>query len=284
MKKKKKRSSLKKMSFLEHLDELRRRLFISVIALSVVFGVCWFFHKQIYIFLQQPILQFLPEGDKRLSFISLSEPFFLYLKVAFLAAIFFASPIILTQLWFFIAPGLYRREKKYAFPFIIFTTLFFIAGGLFGYYIAFPMVCRFFLTMGAEFKQVVTIRSYLSLMTNILLGLALVFELPLLIFFLSRLGLVTTQFLIKNFKYAILIIFIIAAIITPTPDVVTQTTFALPMIGLYALGILISYIFGKKKEEEEWDEEEEYEEEELEEEEENYEDELADKEDNDLAG
>jgi sec-independent protein translocase protein TatC len=280
MEKKKKRSSLKKMSFLDHLDELRRRLFISIIAIAILFGVCWFFSKHIYNFLAQPIYQFLPEDDKRLAFISLSEPFFLYLKVSFLAAIFFASPIILTQLWMFIAPGLYRKEKKYALPFIIFTTLFFVAGGLFGYYIAFPMVVRFFLRMGAEFRQVVTIRSYLSLLTNILLGLGLVFETPLIIFFLSRLGLVTTKFLIKNFKYAILIIFIIAAVITPTPDVVTQATFALPMIALYALGILISLIFGKPREDEDkdWDKGEE------EDKEEDFDDEELMDDGDDLAG
>jgi sec-independent protein translocase protein TatC len=281
MEKKKKRSSLKKMSFLDHLDELRKRLFISIIAIAILFGICWFFSKPIYNFLAQPIYQFLPEDDQRLAFISLSEPFFLYLKVAFLAAIFFASPIILTQLWMFIAPGLYRKEKKYALPFIIFTTLFFVAGGLFGYYIAFPMVVRFFLKMGAEFRQVVTIHSYLSLLTNILLGLGLVFETPLIIFFLSRLGLVTTKFLIKNFKYAILIIFIIAAVITPTPDVVTQATFALPMIVLYALGILISLIFGKPREDKDWDEEEEEGEEK--DKEEDFDEELMDDED-DLAG
>lgn len=276
MEKKKKRSSLKKMSFLDHLDEFRRRLFISIIAIAVLFGVCWFFSKHIYNFLAQPIYQFLPEDDPRLAFISLSEPFFLYLKVSFLAAIFFASPIILTQLWMFISPGLYRKERKYALPFILFTTLFFVAGGLFGYYIAFPMVVRFFLRMGAEFRQVVTIRSYLSLLTNILLGLGLVFETPLLIFFLSRLGLVTTRFLIKNFKYAILVIFIIAAVITPTPDVVTQATFALPMIVLYALGILISIIFGKPREDKDWDEDDEGEEAE----DEDYDKELMDDEDN----
>ena len=275
--KKRKRSSLKKMSFLEHLDELRRRLIISIIGVLVAFLICWFFRKEIYQFLAQPVIQFLPEEDKRLAFISLSEPFFLYMKLAFLSGIFFASPVVLSQLWLFIAPGLYRREKKYALPFVVFSTLFFVMGGFFGYYIAFPLVCNFFLKMGEPFRQVVTIRSYLSLLSTILLGLGLVFELPILIFFLSRIGLITTRFLIKNFKYAILIIFIIAAVITPTPDVVTQTTFALPMIVLYSLGILISHIFGKKRKEEEWNEEEE-------EEEEIYDEELEDEEEDTPAG
>ena len=248
----------KKMSFLEHLDELRRRLVISLIAIAIAFLIAWFFHKEIYRFLARPVLQFLPPGEDRLAYTSLAEPFFFYLKISFLAALFLASPVVITELWLFISPALYPRERKYALPFIIFGSLFFIAGGAFGYYIAFPMVCRFFLTQGMEFRQVITAKSYLSLLTTILLGLGLVFETPILIFFLSRLGLVSPGFLIRNFKYAILIVFIIAAVITPTPDVVTQTTFALPMLGLYALGILIAKLFGKEEEEESGEEEEIY--------------------------
>jgi sec-independent protein translocase protein TatC len=238
----------KKMSFLEHLDELRRRLINSLVAIAIAFLISWFFHKEIYHFLALPVLQFLPPGEDQLAYTSLTEPFFFYLKISFLAALFLASPVVVTELWRFISPALYRRERRYALPFVISGSLFFIAGGAFGYYIAFPMVCRFFLAQGMEFRQVVTVKSYLSLLTTILLGLGLVFETPILIFFLSRLGLVSPGFLLRNFKYAVLIIFIIAAIITPTPDVVTQTTFALPMIGLYALGIFIAKVFGRKDE------------------------------------
>jgi len=187
----------------------------------------------------------MPPGDK-LAFTDLTGPFMLYVKVALLAAVFVASPVLLTQVWLFIRPGLYRRERRLALPFIIFTTLFFVLGGYFGYRIAFPLVVRFLLGVGEDFKQVVTIQSYLSMMSKILLGLGLVFEMPMLIFFLARLGLVTARKLIKWFRWAVLAIFVVAAIITPTPDVATQTVFAVPMILLYLLGVVVAALFGKK--------------------------------------
>ena len=254
---KKNEAAFRKMAFLEHLDELRKRLFISIIAILIGFLICWFFSKDIYLFLARPVIQFLPPEDKKLAFTSLTDPFFLYMKVAFLAGIFLAAPVVIGQLWLFISPGLYKKEKKYAFPFIIFASLFFIGGGLFGYYVAFPMVCRFLLSWGEPFRPIITIKEYLAMASKILIGLGLVFELPILIFFLARLGLVTPRFLIKNLKYAVLICFILAAIITPTPDVVTQSTFAVPMIALYCLGILIAIVFGKKREAEEEEDEEE---------------------------
>jgi sec-independent protein translocase protein TatC len=154
--------------------------------------------------------------------------------------------VLLTQVWLFIRPGLYRRERRLALPFIVFTTLFFLLGGYFGYRIAFPLVVRFLLGVGENFKQVVTIQSYLSMMSKILLGLGLVFEMPMLIFFFARLGLVTARKLIKWFRWAVLAIFVVAAIITPTPDVATQTVFAVPMILLYLLGVVVAALFGKK--------------------------------------
>jgi len=250
-------AAFKKMAFLEHLDELRKRLFISIIAILIGFLICWFFSKDIYLFLARPVIQFLPAEDKKLAFTALIDPFFLYMKIAFLAGLFLAAPVVISQLWLFISPGLYKKEKKYAFPFILFASIFFIGGGAFGYYVAFPQVCRFLLSWGEPFRPIITIREYLSMTSKILIGLGLVFELPILIFFLARLGLVTPRFLIKNLKYAVLICFIISAIITPTPDVVTQSTFAVPMIVLYCLGILIAIVFGKKRKPEEEDEEEE---------------------------
>ena len=239
---------LPRMTLLEHLDELRRRIMHSVVAISVAFLVCWYFSPQIFSWLERPIMEALPEGEK-LAFTDLAAPFMLYVKVALLAAIFVASPVLLTQVWLFIRPGLYPRERRLALPFIVFTTLFFIAGGYFGYRIAFPMVVRFLLGVGEDFRQVVTIQSYLSMMTKILLGLGLVFEMPMLIFFFARLGLVTARKLIKWFRWAVLAIFITAAIITPTPDVATQTVFAVPMILLYLLGVVVAALFGKKPDE-----------------------------------
>jgi len=238
-------AELPKMSFLDHLEELRKRLLISTIALGVAFFACWSFSPEIFAVLEKPILQFLPKGEK-LAYTRLTSPFFLYMKVAFFAGIFLAAPVILWQVWAFISPGLYRRERRYAAPFIIFASLFFVAGGWFGYETVFPMACKFFIELGGNFKQVITVDDYFSFASKMILGMGLVFETPVLIFFLSRIGIVTPAFLLQKFKYAVLIIFIISAIITPTPDMVTQSALAVPMILLYLLGIGISYLFGKK--------------------------------------
>ncbi len=241
------------MTFLEHLDELRRRIWYSFIALIVTVIPAWMFHDEIYDILARPLTQYLPGGDQ-LAYTTLTAPFMVYIKVSFLAAIFISSPIIFFQFWLFIAPGLYQREKKYVIPFVFFTTVFFILGALFGYFVAFPFACNFFLKMGSKFKAVITVDQYFSLAIRLLLGIALVFEMPTLIFFLARMGIVTSGWMIRNFKYAFLAIFIIAAVITPSPDVMNQTIIAVPMLALYGLGILIALIFGKKKRKESDDE------------------------------
>ncbi len=238
---------LPRMTLLDHLDELRRRLFASVVAVFVAFIVCWYFSPAIFHWLEKPILDVLPADDK-LAFTDLAGPFMLYIKVALLAAIFAASPFLLLQLWLFLKPGLYKRERRLAVPFIVFTSIFFVAGGLFGYHVAFPMVVDFLMGVGKDFKQVVTIQAYFSMMSKILLGLGLVFEMPMLMFFLARLGIVTARQLLKGFRWAVLGIFVVAAVITPTPDIATQTVFAVPMILLYLLGVLVAAIFGKKRE------------------------------------
>ena len=238
---------LPRMTLLDHLDELRKRLFASVAAVFVAFMACWYFSPAIFHWLQKPILDVLAEGDK-LAFTDLAGPFMLYIKVAMLSAIFVASPYLLFQLWLFLKPGLYRRERRLAVPFIFFTTLFFVAGGLFGYYVAFPMVVNFLLGVGQDFKQVVTIQADFGMMSKILLGLGLVFEMPMLMFFLARLGIVNARQLLKGFRWAVLGIFVTAAIITPTPDIATQTVFAVPMILLYLLGVVVAAIFGRRRE------------------------------------
>jgi sec-independent protein translocase protein TatC len=195
--------------------------------------------------LAKPVTKFLPQGVK-MAYTGLSDPFMLYIKVSFLAAIFVTSPFIFLQLWYFVAPGLYQKEKKYVVPFVIFTTVFFLMGAAFGYFVMFPWACRFFLSMGSDFSPVITVNTYFGFSLKLLLGIALVFEMPTLIFFLSKLGLVTSRWMIRNFKYAVLAIFIIAAVITPTPDMVTQSILAVPMLALYGLGILIAFFFGKE--------------------------------------
>jgi sec-independent protein translocase protein TatC len=235
------------MTFLEHLEDLRKRLFYSFIALFVGIIPAWFFHKELYNILAVPVRKYLPEGTE-LVFTKLTAPFMLYIKVSFLAAVFLTSPFIFIQLWMFVAPGLYQKEKKYVIPFVLFTTIFFAGGAVFGYYVVFPFACRFFINMGADFQPMITADDYFSLALRVLLGIALVFELPTLVFFLSRMGIITAKFMIKKFKYAVLIVFIIAAIITPTPDMITQSIIAFPMLALYGLSILIALVFGKKRE------------------------------------
>jgi len=238
------------MTFLEHLSDLRKRLFYSFIALFIGIIPAWIFSKDLFNILAVPIYKFLPEGEK-LAFIKLTDPFMLYIKVSFLASIFFMSPYIFYQVWLFIAPGLYRKEKKYVIPFVFFTSIFFIAGALFGFFVVFPWAVRFFLGMGSEFQAMITVDKYFSLVLRVHLGIAVVFELPTLTFFLARMGMITAKWMIKNFKYAVLGVFVVAAIITPTPDMVTQSIIAIPMLALYGLSILIALIFGKKKEKEE---------------------------------
>lgn len=237
---------LDRMSLLEHLDELRKRLMVSAGAVFLGFLGCWYFAPAIFKWLEQPILQVLPPGEQ-LAFTDLAGPFMLYIKVALLAGLFVASPVILLQVWLFIRPGLYDSERNLALPFIFFTSVFFVAGGYFGYLVAFPMVVKFLLGVGEGFKQVVTIQTYFSMMSKILLGLGLVFEIPMLIFFLARLGIVSARQLVRWYKWAILVIFVVAAVITPTPDIATQSVFAVPMMLLYLLGIVVAAVFGRKE-------------------------------------
>ncbi|MEM8930373.1 MAG: twin-arginine translocase subunit TatC [Acidobacteriota bacterium] len=231
------------MGLLDHLEELRQRLIRAVLALVVSFLVAWPFADRIYDFLSQPIKQHLPD-DTKLAFLGVTDPFMVYVKVAFLAAIFASSPVILWQLWSFVAPGLYRRERRLAGPFIVFGSLLFLAGGAFAYYIAFPFAVEFLLGLGEQFQPTITVTSYLSFLMTIILGLGLMFELPTVIFFLARLGIVTPRFLMRHFRWAVLIIFVVSALITPTPDVVNLCLFALPTIALYLLGVGVAALFG----------------------------------------
>src|SRR5947209_12683608 len=239
-------ADLPKMSFLDHLEELRKRLIVSIIAIVIAFLACWNYADKIFAWIQLPLTRYLPPGDQKLAYTHLTEPFMLYMKVAFFAAIFVASPIIMWQVWRFISPGLYKRERRYAAPFIILATLFFVAGGYFGYRVILPGACAFFIETGKGFKQMIKVDEYFSFANSLILASGVVFETPILIFFLARLGIVTPAFLLQKSKWAIVLAFIIAAIVTPTPDMVTQTALALPMIALYALGIAIAYLFGKK--------------------------------------
>jgi sec-independent protein translocase protein TatC len=238
---------LPKMTFLDHLEELRKRLMISLIAVAVGFFASWAFAEVIFGILQAPLTNFLPPGDK-LAYTRLTAPFFLYMKVAFFTGIFVSSPVILLQLWLFIAPGLYKKERRLAAPFIIFGTLFFALGGYFGYRFLLPATCAFFVEQGQQFKQMVTVDDYFSFASTIILATGAVFETPILIFFLARLGIVTPAFLMQKFKYAVVLSFVISAVVTPTPDMVTQAALAVPMILLYLIGVGVAFLFAKKVE------------------------------------
>ncbi len=227
---------LPQMSLLDHLDELRKRILVSLIFLAAGFFLCWYPVERIFHFLAIPIQEKLPPGTK-LAFLGVTDPFILYLKVALFGAVFVSSPFILFQLWRFVAPGLYARERRAALPFVFFGTLFFLGGAAFAYYVAFPFAVEFLLGVGSEFQPVITIERYFGFLMTVILGLGLMFELPIVIVLLAQLGLVTPRFLLRHFRWAVLLIFTAAAVITPTPDVFNMSLFAVPTIGLYLLGV-----------------------------------------------
>lgn len=235
------------MSFLEHLDELRRRIIFAILSLAIAFVVSFTFSTQIFEFLMGPMRMALPEGGELIA-TKVPEIFVLHLKMSAFVAIFVASPAWLTQVWLFISPGLYQNEKKFAVPFIFFGTCFFLLGAAFSHYIVFPAAVNFLTTFGSEEIAIKpTVSEVFGFYARVILGAGLVFQIPTVVFLLSRLGLITPGFLWRNFKYAILTIFISAAIITP-PDVVTQTLMAGPMVLLYLLSIGIAVVFGKDRE------------------------------------
>jgi len=234
-----------KMSFLDHLEELRHRLIVSLSAVGIGFLICWSYSSPIYNFLAFPITKHL--NGQKLVFTNPTEPFTIYMKVALIAGIFVTSPIVLWQVWLFISPGLYAREKRFAAPFVICSSLLFILGGIFAYEIAFPMTLRFLLSVGESFQPMVTINEYFDLALTVILGCGIVFEIPILIFFLTLFGIVNARFLLKNLRYAVLIIFIVAAVVTPTTDIPTMMVFSMPMLLLYMVGIVVSWIFGKHR-------------------------------------
>ena len=237
---------LHRMSLLQHLDELRTRLVRALMAVALAFVVSWIFVERIADFLAQPIYNALPEGT-RLTFLGVTDPFIIYVKVAALTALFIASPAVFYQAWRFVAPGLYQLERRRAFPFILAGTFFFVAGGAFAYYVAFPFAVDFLIGMGAAFQPMITVEKYFRFLLYVILGLGLMFELPIFIFLLAQMGVVTPRFLMRNFRWAVLLIFVAAAFITPTPDVVNLCMFALPTIVLYLLGVGAAALVVKKK-------------------------------------
>jgi sec-independent protein translocase protein TatC len=236
--------SMPAMSFLEHLEELRRRIIYALIAVAVAFFACWGYAERIYEIMQRPIMEALHRNGmaEKLVYLNPTEPFNLYLKVAFLAGLFVASPFVLYQVWMFISPGLYRHERRYVLPFMFSTVFLFLAGGVFGYKVVYPGALDFLISYGKQFQPMITIGEYTDLFLTIIIGMGVIFELPILVFFLSLMGMVTAGWMWRNFRYSILVIFIIAAIVTPTTDILNMCLFAAPMVALYGLSIGIAFL------------------------------------------
>src|SRR3984885_6816226 len=243
------KESMPTMGFLDHLEELRKRIVYSIISVAVGFGVCWWKVERIYDVMQRPIMDALKANgmSEKLVYLNPTEPFNLYLKIAALAGLFLTSPFVLYQVWMFISPGLYRNEKRYVVPFMVSTIALFTTGGYFGYKVVYPQALGFLIHFGRQFQPMITIGEYTSLFLSIILGMGLIFEMPILIFFLALMGIITAGFMWKNFRYSILIIFIIAAIVTPTPDVLNMCIFSAPMIALYLVSIGIAWAVHPKQ-------------------------------------
>jgi sec-independent protein translocase protein TatC len=234
-----------RMSFLDHLDELRRRILYSLYAVIAACAVTFYFWDAMFLYLAT---YFQAHGGQ-LIYTRPMSAFMFSLKTGVLAGLLVASPFVFSQLWLFIAPGLYAREKRVVVPFVLLSTLLFGSGVAFGHLVAFPAMWTFFASfdgMGG-LKYMPTIDDVFSFYTRILLALGLIFQMPVLVYFLARFRMVTAGFLLKHFKYALLAIFIIAAAVTPSPDIVTQTVFAAPMLVLYLVSIVVAWLVGRRR-------------------------------------
>ena len=246
---------IKQSSFVEHLTELRSRLVKSIVYLFIFFIVCYFFAENIYSFLLAPYAEAVKDDEvnRRMIFTALHETFITYLKVAFFAAIFITSPIILTQIWKFVAPGLYKNEKRALLPYLIATPTLFLLGGMLVYYLIMPLAIKFFLSFetttqltNLPIQLEAKVNEYLSLIMRLIFAFGISFQLPVLLSLLARVGFIDSQYLKKRRKYVIIIIFSVAAILTP-PDPITQIGLGIPLLILYELSILSVRLIEKKK-------------------------------------
>lgn len=235
------------MSFLDHLEELRTRILRSLIAVAVGCVVCWIFVDDLVDVIRRPVEEAL--GEQALVFTNIQGPFNLYVRIALIGGVLLASPFLLFQLWLFIAPGLYRHERRFAVPFILSGTILAMCGVLFGYFVVFPTAAGFLIQWGrdAGLEPMLNVMEFLNFFLVIMASLAVIFQIPPVIFVLSRMGLVSAGFLWRNMKYAVLIFFVIAAVITPTGDAINLMLIAGPMLGLYVIGVLVAFVFGKRE-------------------------------------
>ena len=235
-----------KLPLTSHLQELRKRLILSFVAVGVGFGICYGFSETLFDILAFPLLRVMPQGGT-LVFTSVAEAFFTYMKVGFIGGLILAFPFVLYQVWAFVAPGLYRHERRYVVPFVFLGSVFFGMGILFCYFVVLPIGFKFLLGYATDFiKPMPSIKEYLSFSVKFLLAFGIVFEFPVVLLLLAKIGVIDAKILARQRKYAILVIFIFAAVMTP-PDVISQVLLALPLMGLYELSILLSRLFGKKQ-------------------------------------
>jgi sec-independent protein translocase protein TatC len=235
-----------RMSFLDHLDELRRRLTHAVVALLVGFIAAFAFAARAQAFVMRPLLATLPPGGEFV-FTEPAEAFFLQLKIAAILGLLISSPYVMWQVWLFIAPGLYANEKRFAIPFVLGTTVLFAMGAAFSHYVVFPAAFSFFGSFSTDqVRFMPRIAPVFGMYAWLLLAMGVIFQMPMLVMVLARMGLVTARFLARHIKYAILIIFVVAAVATPSPDPVSQTVVAAPMIVLYGLSIGVAWLFQRR--------------------------------------
>ena len=236
-----------KMSFLDHLDELRKRIVWAVAAVFVGVIITFFFIGDIFEFIMKPLQAMLPPGGT-LVYTDPAEAFMLNIKIALIAGLIVASPAVFAQLWLFIAPGLYSHEKKWAIPFIVLSTIGFVGGAAFSHYVVFPLTWRFFASFTSDILTFMPrVESAFSIYLRMVLAFGIVFQMPTLVLFLARMGVLTARFMIRNIKYAVLLIIIISAVVTPDGGGVSLVAMSGPLVVLYIFSIGLAWMFGKKK-------------------------------------
>lgn len=235
-----------KKPLVDHLIELRNRVLVCLVSIGIAFIFTYALKEKIFLFLMKPFIKIMPENSAFV-FTSVTEAFLTYFKIAFVSSLFLSSPVILYEIWMFISPGLYEREKRFLYPFIIFGSISFVSGALFCYFVVMPFIFRFFVSYATPFIiPMPALKPYMNLVLKMVLIFGLVFELPIASFYLSKAGLINFRMLSRKRGYVVLFIFIISAILTP-PDVVSQILLALPMWGLFEISVLIAKRFGKKE-------------------------------------
>jgi len=228
------------MPFTSHLEELKSRLMRVLVVVGIGFGVCYLFKDWSFKVITKPLVDAMP-AQSSLIFTGLPEAFFIHMKIAFFASLFLTAPFTLFQLWRFISPGLYKNERRMVVPFVFFSTVLFVGGVLFGYFIALPPAFSFFVSFSTDFlKPMISFREYLNLTLKFLLAFGICFEMPVFIFFLAKMGIVNSKMLSKQRRYAILLIFVVAAILTPSPDAISQILMAIPLMALYEVSIFVA--------------------------------------------